>query len=60
MLDITLTEQQARAVARAARLALNEDTNVKKMGPGDTAAAYVGIKVLEEAIEARYGEIAHD
>ena len=65
-MNIELTEQQARATAKAARLGLDlvrrlaagEKVTIAGNGasnPGDEAAAYKGVALLEEAVQKSVG-----
>lgn len=56
-MHVELTEQQARAVAQAARMGLVHDRDHQRpvMGPGDTAAAHVAADILDEAVRKAVG-----
>lgn len=58
-MNIELTEQQARSVAAAARVGLKVvQTGLvagQDMNPGDTAAAYVGVDILDRAWQESTG-----
>lgn len=55
-MQIELTEQQARAVAEAARIGLTEVREKRaKMNQGDVAAAYTAAEKLWTAVVASVG-----
>lgn len=56
-MQIELTEQQARSVAQAARIGLEQVRDGRaKMNQGDVAAAYVAAERLEAAVVASVGK----